>query len=347
MAVTIADVARDAEVSETTVSLCFRKGSRISASTRTHVRSVAAQLGYVPNQFARRLRSGKSRLIALLVAEVYTPFMAEIVAGVESAIVENGYNVLVFSTLRDIEIEKRVLQSVCELMVEGIIVAACEEENPLLRQLCASRFPLVHLDSQPPLPGCAYVMNDMEAIARLGTEHLLELGHRRILLVNGEARNKSFSAFSGLESGYRTALEKVDVVPDPELIRYHGIAMRDGYAAVQRALEQNVDFSAVFAVSDYVALGVIECLEANGKKVPEDIAVLGIDNSEVSGLSRIGLSTIESQYKTSGKADMGTLAAQSLLEMIECGGSTPAHEIILKPRLVPRQSCKQFRAKVK
>jgi LacI family transcriptional regulator len=308
------------------------------------VRAVAAQLGYVPNQFARRLRSGKSRLIGLLVAEVYTPFMAEIIAGVESEIVEQGYNVLVFSTFRDIEIEKRVVQSVCELMVEGIIVAACEEENPLLRQLCENRFPLVYLDSRPPLPDCAYVMNDMEAVARLGMEYLLRLGHRRILLVNGEERIKSFSAFAALENEYRAALQESGVAPDDALIRYHGITLRDGYDAVQSALEEGVEFSAVFAVSDHVALGVIECLEAHGKKVPDDVSVLGIDNSEISGLSRIGLSTIETYHKTSGKEDMGTLAAHSLLEMIGQEGSTPAPPIILKPRLVRRHSCRTFRA---
>jgi LacI family transcriptional regulator len=310
------------------------------------VRGIAARLGYVPNQFARRLRSGKSRLIGLLVAEVYTPFMAEIIAGVERAIVEKGYNVLVFSTFRDIEIEKRVVQSVCELMVEGIIITACEAENPLLRQLCESRFPLVYLDSKPPLPDCAYVMNDMEAVARLGTEYLLRLGHRRILLVNGEARIKSFSAFAALESAYRVALQKAGVKPDDALIRYQGISLRDGYAAVQDALEEGVDFSAVFAVSDNVALGVIECLEAHGKKVPDDVSVLGIDNSEISGLSRIGLSTIETYHKTSGKEDMGTLAAQSLLKMIEQDGSTPAPPIILRPRLVRRQSCQDIQTKL-
>lgn len=343
MGVTVADVARLAKVSATTVSLCFQDESRISEKTRRRVLAAAQKLGYLPNQFARRLRSGKSRLIGLLVAEVYTPFMAEIIAGVERTVIEKGYNVLVFSTFRDIEIEKRVVQSACELKVEGIIITACEEKNELLDQLSENGFPLVYLDSLPPTPRCPYVINDMNAITLLGTEYLLELGHQRILLVNGEERSKSFSSFALMERAYCSALRKQRIIPDPQLIRYSGTSIRDGYSAVQQVLAEKIDFSAVFTVSDHVALGVINCLEAHGKKVPDDISVLGIDNNEVSALNRISLTTIETFTKTSGKEDMGMLAAKILLHAIKNGIEATTESIVLKPRLVERLSCIRHR----
>lgn len=342
MAITVIDVAKKANVSATTVSLCFQDESRVSESTRARVLKAAQDIGYVPNQFARRLRSGKSRLIGLLVAEVYTPFMAEIIAGVERTVIEKGYNVLVFSTFRDIEIEKRLVQAASELKVEGLIVTACEKDNPLLQQLSESSFPTVYLDSFPPKPTCPYVVNDMEAVSRVGTEYLLGIGHRRILLLNGEERSKSFSSFASMERAYKLALEKWRVPLDHQLIRYHGTDLQHGYEGTKNALGDGLDFSAIFAISDNVALGVIECLETHGKRVPQDVSVLGIDNSEISGLSRIGLSTIETYHRTSGKEDMGELAAKALLKIIEEGPDAQVEPVVLKPRLVLRKSCQEY-----
>ena len=342
MGVTVQDVAEAAKVSATTVSLCFQEESRISAKTRQRVLDVARKMGYVPNQFARRLRSGKSRLIALLVAEMHSPSIINIISGVERTGIEHGYNALVFNTFRDSEIEEKVVQSACELKVEGIIVMASEEKNERLLQLCQSHFPLVYLNSLPPIPDCSHIIYDMAAITRIGMEYLLGLGHRRILLVNSEEHTKNFSSFARFEKAYRAALKKQGIKIDPQLIRYSGTTIEDGYNAVTSALQEGVDFSAVFAICDEAALGAIEGLEKHGKKVPRDVSVLGIDNIDISALNRIGLSTIEIQNTASQEKNLGALATHLLLESIECDTKHTAKSVVLKPRLVERQSCIRF-----
>lgn len=342
MGVTVGDVAEAAKVSATTVSLCFQENSRISAKTRQRVLSVAEKLGYVPNQFARRLRSGKSQLIALLVAEMHSPSIIEIISGVERACIEQGYNALVFNTFRDIEIEKKVVQSACELKVEGIIVMASEEKNERLLQLCESHFPLVYLNSLPPIPDCSHIIYDMEMITKTGMGYLLGLGHRRILLVTSEENSKKFSSFAHFEKAYGKALKKQGIKIDPRLIRYGGTTIEDGRNAVTNVIQEGVDFSAVFAICDEAALGVIEGLEQHGKRVPIDVSVLGIDNISTSALSRIGLTTIEMYNTSSDEKNLGTLAAKMLLRAIGNNGESPVEFLVLKPNLIERQSCRRI-----
>jgi len=327
----------------TTVSLCFQEGSRISEKTRKKVLEAAKEIGYVPNQFARRLRSGKSRLIGLVVTEFDTAFVSDIIAGVERIVAAEGYNVLVFSTFRDIDIEKNVVRAAYEMMAEGLIVAACEEHNSVLQNLSDIDYPIVYVDSIPPKSDGAYVINDMDAIARLGLEYLLSLGHRDILLINGHEIYRAFSSFSKFENTYRSVFASNGIKVREELLRYGGAYIKDGCSAVCSALDDGIDFSAVFAISDMVALGVIEGLERRGLNVPQDVSVIGIDDSEVSSLKRIGLSTIATTISDSSDQNMGVIAANMLLNMLSSENpQTNAPSVILKPHLILRDSCKEY-----
>jgi LacI family transcriptional regulator len=181
------------------------------------------------------------------------------------------------------------------------------------------------------------------SVARLGTEYLLNLGHKDILLINGAEKHRHCSAFSGMANGYKASLEASGADNGNNLVLHSGIYIKDGYDAVERAMANGLKFTAVFAISDMVALGAIEFLESHGLHVPEDISVLGIDNSEIASLSRIGLSTIETCSNEVYKEDMGALATTILLDRL----SSPApafqkRSIVLKPRLVLRNSCKRL-----
>lgn len=344
MNVTISDVARIAGVSATTVSLCYREGSRISDNTRERVLQIAREIGYIPNQFAKRLRMGRSKLIALIIPEIDTPFISSIVASVEKAVSSKGYNVLVFSTFRDCKREKEAVQAARELNVEGLIVAACEKQNEDLQQVCEAQCPVVYVDSIPfDEKHCGCVINDISAVGTLGTSYLNRLGHRNILLINGPEKYKDFSSFRILEESYSNTLKENQLTPDPGLIIYEGLYINDGSNAIEKALADSLDFTAVFAISDWVALGAIECLERHGYRVPEDISVLGIDNIEIAGLDRIGLTTIETYNPHSSAETMGTAAARILLSAISSEESSMCNDqVVFKPRLVFRSSCRQI-----
>lgn len=344
MAVTISDVAKRAKVSATTVSLCFKDDTRISEPTRQRVLGVAKEIGYVPNQFARRLRSGQSKLIALIVPEIDTPFISDMVITVEEALARDGYHVLVFSTFRNIDLEKRAVRAATELSVEGVIIAACEEENDNLRRLSDTGRPIVYIDS---LPGKGMprncVINDLAGAGRLGTEHLLRQGHTGILLINGPDKHRDFSSFRLLAQSYTDTLERHGLGPEHRTVINEGLYIQDGSNAIERALADNLEFSAVFAVSDWVALGAIQCLERHGRRVPQDVSVMGIDNIAVAELDRISLTTIEMYEPGAGGETMGNAAAGMLLRMIASNNSAEsAKEIIFKPRLVFRSSCRQI-----
>lgn len=345
MTVTILDVAKRAGVSATTVSLCFKGRTRISEDTRQRVLDVAREIGYVPNQFARRLRLGKSKLIVLIVPEIDTPFISDIVTTVDKTLASDGYHVLIFSTFRNIDLEKRAVQAAMELSVEGVIIAACEEENENLQHLRDSGCPIVYIDSLPrDCEQCDYVMNDLSTAGSLGTEYLLRLGHKNVLLINGQERHKDFSSFKFLTEAYSSTLDKHGIALDKRLIINQGLYIEDGFKAIERALADNVEFSAVFAVSDWVALGAIQCLERHGYRVPEDVSVLGIDNIEVAGLDRIGLTTIEMYNPHSEKASIGKEAAQMLLKSLASDNplTHKSSNVVFKPRLVFRNSCRHI-----
>lgn len=344
MKVTISDVAERSGVSTTTVSLCYKEGSRVSNATRQKVLAAAREIGYVPNQFARRLRLGKSKLIVLIVPEIDTPFISDIVTTVEETLARDGYNVVVFSTFRDIDLEKKAVQAAMELSVEGVIVAACEKYNENLEHLRRSTCPVVFVDSIPSdsFEG-NYVINDMTAAGGLGTEYLLRLGHRDILLINGPEHHKHFSSFKHLADAYNAMLDKYEIGPSQHMIVNTGLYIEDGFKAIERALAEDLSFSAVFAVSDWVALGAIQCLERHGYRVPDDVSVLGIDNIAAAGLDRINLTSIEMYNPYSSKQTMGCAAARMLLQAIqsEDASSCKGKSIVFKPRLVFRNSCKQ------
>ncbi|MHB9036616.1 MAG: LacI family DNA-binding transcriptional regulator [Armatimonadota bacterium] len=344
MPVTISDVAKRAGVSATTVSLCFKEGTRISDVTRNKVLGVAREIGYVPNEFARRLRLGRSRLIVLIVPEIDTPFISDIVSTVEETLASDGYHVLIFSTFRNIDLEKRAVQAAMELSVEGVIIAACEKENENLAQLRESGCPVIFIDSIPiTKEDSNYVVNDISAAGSLGTEYLLRLGHSNMLLINGPEQHRHFSSFKHLAGAFWNTLDKHEIAPDQRLIINQGLYIEDGYKAVEKALADNLDFSAVFAVSDWVALGAIQCLERHGFRVPEDVSVLGIDNISVASLDRIALTTIEMYNPHSSKESMGYAAAQMLLKVLrsENPAACQNKSVVFKPKLVFRNSCRQ------
>ncbi|MHB1459266.1 MAG: LacI family DNA-binding transcriptional regulator [Armatimonadota bacterium] len=344
MTVTILDVAERAGVSATTVSLCFKGKTRISNATRQRVLETARQIGYVPNQFARRLRLGKSKLIVLIVPEIDTPFISDIVSTVEKTLADDGYHVLIFSTFRSIDLEMRAVQAAMELSVEGVIIAACEKENENLKQLHESQCAVIYIDSTPSDgEQSSYVINDIGSAGALGTEYLLRLGHHNVLLINGSEEHINFSSFRLLAEAYNSTLDKHGIIPDQRLIVNQGLYIDDGFKAVEKALADNVEFSSVFAISDLVALGAIQCLERHGYRVPEDVSVLGIDNIEVANLDRIGLTTIEMYNPHVDNKSIGHAAAQMLVQVIASGdpATCESRHVVFKPRLVFRNSCRR------
>lgn len=335
--ITVSEIAKKAGVSATTVSLCFQKDSRISEKTRKKVLDIASNHGYFPNKIAQMLRCGESNLIGIVVSESDTPFMQDIVTNAEKVLSENGYNVMIFSTYREIEREREVLTAAMEFKARGLIVTACERDDPELISISKSGLPLVCVDSQPKNVKSHLILEDMEGISKMGVNYLLGLGHRKILFLNAWKEHEHFTSFATFNRVCKETLAANNVELGGKYFKNAGLYVKDGFKAVTEALWDGLDFTAVFCISDNVAVGAIDALEEKGKKIPTDVSVLGIDDSEIAKLKRISLTTIGTSYGNT-YMHIGEMAADLLIRSID-DETYPLKEIIMLPKLVERDSC--------
>jgi len=335
--ITVNEIAKLAGVSATTVSLCFKEKSRISENTRKKVLEIASKHGYFPNKIAQILKKGSSNLVGIVVSEFDTPFMQEIVTNAERYLSDVGYKVMIFSTYRDLEKEKEALTQLMEFQACGLIVCACERENDLLSRISKS-LPTVCVDSEPPNVNSHYIIENMTGIVKTGLDYLLSLGHEKILFINGSKKEEHFKSFKLFNDTSKEYLKTKGIELGKKYFINGGIYIKDGYNAIQQALWQNLDFSAVFCISDNVAVGVMEALDEKGISIPEEVSVLGVDDSEMAKLRRINLTTIVTTY---GKNYMhiGEMAADLLIKSLR-DKDYPLKKIIMEPKLVVRGSCK-------
>ena len=221
-----------------------------------------------------------------------------------------------------------------EFQACGLIVCACERENEVLSNLS---IPVVCVDSVPPKVNSHYIIEDMDSIVRCGLDYLFSLGHEKILFVNGSENEEHFNSFIHFSKAAKKYMREKGLEPGKKYFVNGGIYIKDGYKAVSQALWQDLDFTAVFCISDNVAIGAIDALEEKGRSVPDQVSVLGIDNSEIGKLRRISLTTV-STYYGDNYMHIGEMAADLLLKSVN-NKDYPLKKIVMEPKLVVRGSC--------
>lgn len=328
---TIRQVAALAGVSIKTVSRVVNGAAYVSQATRRRVQRAIARLNYRPNALARGLVTGRSRSLGLVIADVVNPFFPPLVRAVEDAAAARGYNVILCDTDEDAGRERAAISVLLERQVDGLILCASRVPEGYLRALADDRIPLMLVNRVVGHLRTAAVVADGVAGGRAATEHLLALGHRRIAYLAGP--RASFSHRSRLR-GYRQALAAKRVAEDPALIVGGAATMAAGREAASALLDLRRPPTAIFAFDDLMAIGAMEEIRRRGLRVPEDVAVVGFDDIDLSAFVDPPLTTVAQP-----KAEMGRLAADRLLDMIETGRS-PEHRIVtLTPVLVVRRSC--------
>jgi LacI family transcriptional regulator len=285
MTVTINDVARRAGVSVATVSRVLNGNYPVAEPTRLRVQEAAHDLGYVANAHARALIKSTSGTIGVILHDVSDPYFAEIVSGIQEVADQHGRLVLLCSSMRDPAREITYIELLRAERVDAVIIASgyVEEEDFLLalqeqaRGLRAQGGRLVVCGLYP-IRARAVVPDNAGGAFRI-TSHLLENGHRRIAHLSGPP---SFSTTNERLNGYRGALSSFGVSPDPELI-VAGDFSRDGaYERCLRLVDSGVQFSAIFAASDIMAIGALSALRDRGLSVPRDVSVVGFDDIPIS-----------------------------------------------------------------
>lgn len=291
MPTSMKDVAARAGVSIKTVSNVVNGNPHVSIGTRDRVQSVIGELGYRPNLSARSLRGGRTGVIALAVPDLTYPYFAELASGVIDAAVDRGWTVLIDQTDGVRERELLVMNGIRAHLIDGIIfspLGLLESDWESARR----EIPMVLIGERVVGRGTHHISIDNVAAARTATEHLLSTGRTRIGAVGHQMATSADTARQR-SKGYEDAVAGAGLHVDPRLIipvdNWH---RSDGAEAIERALDAGVSFDALFCFNDLLAIGAMSALRRAGLRIPEDVAVVGIDGIDEGAYSQPALTTI-------------------------------------------------------
>lgn len=325
--VTIRDVAVQAGVSVATVSKVINDRYGVSSATSAHVQRVIDELGYESSIVARSLRNHRTNVVGVLVSDI-EPFSAELIKGVARALRGTGYELIVYSaggkSPDHVGWENRALSRLGGTLIDGALLVTPTVVGP------SSGGPVVAVDPHTGSDQVPTVDSDNRRGAQLATQHLLDLGHRRIGFVRGRVDLESARL---RELGYTETLRSAGLQVDPDLLRTGSYDAAESRAAAAELLSLPDPPTALFAANDLSAIAVMEEAASRGLRVPEDLSVIGFDNVPESAMTRPGLTTVHQPIQ-----EMGERAVQILVGLL-AGRAPDAMHQTLTTHLVERRSC--------
>lgn len=305
---TMRDVARQAGVSITTVSHVINNSRAVSDGARQRVETAMLELGYKPNTLARSLRRQQTHIVGMIVPDSANPFFAEIARGIEDASFKQNYNVVLCNTEGDLEKQISYTNVLIQNQVAGIVFVAAGVSTELVEDLQRRQVPLVVVDREVPDVAVDTVLTDHYQGGRLATQHLVDLGHRRIACISA---GSELSPSSDRVTGYQDVLRENGLAVDEQLIVRGDFQYKSGFEAAQQLLALAEPPTAVFASNDLMAVGCISAATQQGLRVPEDLSVVGFDDVRLASFTNPPLTTIAQP-----KREIGTLAVDMLLARI-------------------------------
>jgi LacI family transcriptional regulator len=327
--VNIADVAREAGVSAQTVSRALNNKGEISAETRVRVLEIVERLGYRPNTLARGLVTQKTSTLGLVVPDIANPFFSEVARGAEDAAYQAGYSMLLCNAMEDPAREVEALRTLEAQRVDGIILCSSRLSEGEFGAMMARLPTVILVNRESSGNDLKSVCIDDEAGARCATQHLLHTKHRSIAFLAGPP-----ASHSGLRraQGYQRALSEAGMPFDSALSVRCTPHLEGGYNAARQLLACRPEIDAFLCYNDLVAVGALQACAAQGRRVPEDIAVVGCDDILLAGLVTPPLTTLRSDKRT-----LGAEAVRLLLRKLAgCAGS--CDNVVLQPELIVRAS---------
>ncbi len=323
---TIIDVAGKAGVSKSVVSRVMRGEASVSPSSRAAVMAAAEELGYRANAVARSLVQRRTYNVGVMVSDLHNIFFAEVLDGLNAAAAERGYRTLITTGNRDPVAEERALEQLLELRADGVVLAGARLEAKVVGA-AARAVPIALVGSDLRLPGVDVVVDDDFRGAVLAVEHLAGLGHRDIALIDGGQG----AGAAERRSGYRAAMAGAGLTPRIR-IEPGDFTEGGGYEGARRLLSGPRLPTAIFASNDQSAVGALDAINEAGLRVPQDVSLMGYDNTALAALRHISLTTIHQPRNQIGK-----MAMKAVLRRIEHPGS-PARRHVLAPKLIVRDT---------
>jgi LacI family transcriptional regulator len=327
---TIREIASAAGVSIATVSRVLNGRPDVAANTRETVLEVVRARGFSTNRSARALSGGRTGLVGVTLPIVQAAYFAFILAGSSEALYEQDMRIVLCPTLHQHEREITLLDRLMHGTTDGAVLMLPEETNEELKALQRMGYPFVVVDPRVPLDeGIPAVSAAHASGARAAVEHLLSLGHRRIAVITGPP---AWMASTERLNGYRGALAAAGVMPDPALVAESTFEIASGETAARGLLALPDRPTAIFAFNDNAAVGTLRAARDLGLRVPEDLSVVGFDDSEQAAIVTPALTTVRQPL-----AEMGRMAVSLLLRLLE-NQRVEALNVELATRLVVRSS---------
>jgi LacI family transcriptional regulator len=328
MSVSLRDVAKAAKVSVGTVSNVLNRPEVVASETLTRVQATIKELGFVPNGFARHLRSGQSRTLGLIVPDVANPFFTEVARGVEDAASKRDYAVFLCNSDESATKEDRYVNVLIQQQVRGVLITPADMKSDRLEVMRERGIAVTLLDRE--IKGrkqCSVSVDDVHG-GQIAIEYLAGLGHKNIAWVCGpESIPQVADRGAGVTKAAKVAGAKI------ETIRVPLMNAAKGEEAAKKILELGVMPTAIFCANDLLALGVMRALLASKVRIPDQVSVLGYDNIEFAPSAAVPLSSIaQPSYQ------MGVTAADLLLNECEDGENHEHQQIRFQPQLVERAS---------
>jgi LacI family transcriptional regulator len=329
--VRLKDIADKTGFSTNTVSLALRQSPRIPPQTRDIIQRAAAELNYLPNQIAKSLVSRETKTIGLVLTDINNPVLTHTAQAIELALAARGYGTLFATSNNNMAEEIRAIEMVRARQVDGILIYPTSHRRlDHLRVLRRANYPIVLLVADTE-GGIDAVGMDERRGAYKATRHLIDVGHRRIAIIDGA------DPFGNREKrdGYQQALTEAGLAHDPALVLDpRGDSVDRGYWAIDGTMRGDQRPTAIFAANDSLALGALRWCLKHHVRVPEDVAIVGMDNIEFGEYAGVPLSSVDYAVET-----VTRMAVERLMRLIGAGDQLPEpHVTLIDPDLVIRES---------
>jgi LacI family transcriptional regulator len=343
MTKTLKEVAQELNTSVSTISRVVNNKKNVNEATRKRVLEALKHSDYTPNQVARSLKIKSTMTIGIVVPDVCERFFGQIIKGVDAIVSKHGFSIILVDTNESREKEEQYLEMLFQQRVDALVIATVDTNGTKILQFMKHNIPVVFIDNLPNIevPYDAVLIDNILA-SKIAVRRFIEEGHKRIAAIIGSPQETT--GYDRL-LGYRLALQDAGLEVDERLIEYGNYKEDSGYACMERLIEnrKNAPFTAVYVTSELMTIGALKSFKDHGIKFPDDIALIGFDFHDKTGLLTPGITTMRQPEK-----EIGELTAELLLKRLAAKGvqrgkqlKKPPYEAGQRTLLIPYLDVKQ------